>query len=67
MAGDRRLRMNKVVSCYDNGHGWRIAFEFQGARRIITVDQAVELKRGLDWALGEIASQPIIQADAEKY
>ena len=56
----------EVVSYYNIGNGWRVSFQFQGASRVLTVEEAKDLKRKLSWALKEIASQPVIEADAEK-
>jgi len=56
----------EVVSYYNNGNGWRISFQFQGANRILTVEEAKDLKRKLSWALEEIANQPGVEAAADK-
>uniref|UniRef100_A0A6M3J981 Uncharacterized protein n=1 Tax=viral metagenome TaxID=1070528 RepID=A0A6M3J981_9ZZZZ len=39
---------------YNNGNGWRVAFYFQGYRRILTVEQASRLRDSLAWALDKI-------------
>jgi hypothetical protein len=41
---------------YNNGHGWRIGFDFQGARRVLTVQEAQDLRDNLSWALEQVAS-----------
>jgi hypothetical protein len=45
--GKRRFK----AETYDNGHGWRIAFDFMGARRVLTYDEAEELAIMLNEAL----------------
>ena len=45
------------VEVYNNGHGWRIAFSFQGARRVLTDEEAAELKELLEKALAKTAPE----------
>ena len=58
--------MQTDIKYYNNGHGWRVGFYFQGVGRILTVEQATKLRNSLSWALDRIASQPIAPADGEK-
>ena len=55
--------MQTDIKYYNNGHGWRVGFYFQGVGRILTVEQATKLRNSLSWALDQIASQPIAPAD----
>lgn len=45
------MKNNHNVEVYDNGHGDRIAFVFQGARRILSIEQALALKELLEYGL----------------
>jgi len=45
------------VEIYNNGHGWKIAFSFQGARRVLTVEEATELKELFEKALAQTLSR----------
>lgn len=47
------MKNNHNIEIYDNGHGYRIAFVFQGARRILTIDQAKALKESLEYGLAK--------------
>jgi len=47
------------VEIYNNGRGWRIAFSFQGARRVLTVEEATELKELLEKALAQTLSRAV--------
>ena len=55
------------VNVYNNGHGWRISFPFQRAVRVLTVDEAKELRDVLSSAIeyAETASHPTEPGEGE--
>ena len=48
------MKNNHNVEVYNNGHGNRIAFDFQGTRRVLTIEQAEALKESLEYGLAKV-------------
>jgi len=44
---------------FDNGHGWRIAFDFQGERRVLTLPETAALIALLTRALDEAITKGV--------
>lgn len=58
--------MGERFSVFNNGNGWRIEFAFHGAVRVLTLDEAEELKITLKSAIEKAQAFEALHGDGEK-